>query len=138
MKDIEELAGGLQEISRGNLAHRVSVKSEDEIGSLAYNINNMAQALQDKIEKERQIEKDKNEMITNISHDLRTPLTSTMGYVRLVKAGQWDNKKEMDEHLQIAYGKSEQLKVLFDNLFEYPTIAQDPLDFKKEIVGMND
>lgn len=138
MREIEELADGLNEISCGHLEHRIKVKSEDEIGLLADNINKMAKALQDNIAKDRQIEKDKNDMITNISHDLRTPLTSIMGYLRLIKEGKWKEKAEVDDYIQIVYGKSEQLKVLIDDLFEYSTLAHGSLDLKRENICINE
>ena len=55
------------------------------MGCLATNINYMASELNEMIERQRQTEKLKDELITNVSHDLRTPLTSIMGYLRLVK-----------------------------------------------------
>jgi len=55
------------------------------VGCLATNINYMASELNEMIERQRQTEKLKDELITNVSHDLRTPLTSIMGYLRLVK-----------------------------------------------------
>ena len=85
MKQIEAMAQGVKEIEKGNLAYRIEKKGEDEIASLTENINNMAEELMNNIEKERKLEKQKNELITNVSHDLRTPLTSIMGYLRLLE-----------------------------------------------------
>ncbi|MCZ2992408.1 HAMP domain-containing protein, partial [Acinetobacter baumannii] len=84
-KQIEAMAQGVKEIERGNLAYRIEKKGEDEIAALTENINNMAEELMNNIEKERKLEKQKNELITNVSHDLRTPLTSIMGYLRLLR-----------------------------------------------------
>ncbi|WP_144566907.1 histidine kinase dimerization/phospho-acceptor domain-containing protein [Neobacillus bataviensis] len=62
------------------------------------------------IERQRQTEKLKDELITNVSHDLRTPLTSIMCYLRLVKDHQYKSQTQLDEYVDIVYGKSEQLK----------------------------
>ena len=73
MKQIEAMAR-VKEIEKGNLTYRIETKGEDEIAALTENINNMAEELMNNIEKERKLEKQKNELITNVSHDLRTPL----------------------------------------------------------------
>ncbi|MBG9579303.1 histidine kinase, partial [Bacillus thuringiensis] len=86
------------EIEKGNLAYRIEKKGEDEIASLTENINNMAEELMNNIEKERKLEKQKNELITNVSHDLRTPLTSIMGYLRLLRDSKYENQEQHDEY----------------------------------------
>jgi len=70
----------------------------------------MASELNEMIEMQRQTEKIKDELIANVSHDLRTPLTSIMGYLRLVKDHQYKSQTQLDEYMDIVYGKSEQLK----------------------------
>ena len=77
---------------------------------LTKNINQMAKGLMVNIEKEREIERQKNELITNVSHDLRTPLTSIMGYLRLLQDAKYENREQYDEYIKIAFSKSEQLK----------------------------
>ncbi len=109
MKQIEAMAQGVKEIERGN-SLRIE-KGEDEIAALTENINNMAEELMNNIEKERKLEKQKNELITNVSHDLRTPLTSIMGYLRFLRDSKYENKEQHDEYTRIAFAKSEQLKI---------------------------
>lgn len=123
MKYIEELAGGLMEISRGNLNFRFAKKSKDELGSLAENINDMTAELQQTIEEERLAEKTKTELITNVSHDLRTPLTLIMGYLRLLKDHGFENEQQASSYVNIAYSKSEKLKGLIEDLFEYAKLS---------------
>jgi signal transduction histidine kinase len=137
MNEIEEIALGLMEIAKGNLNYRIREKSKDELGSLATNINYMASELNEMIEKQRQTEKLKDELITNVSHDLRTPLTSVMGYLRLVKDHQYKNQEQLDEYVDIAYGKSEQLKKLIEDLFEFTRLTYEGERLKKEKVSLN-
>ncbi|MEH7097243.1 HAMP domain-containing sensor histidine kinase [Neobacillus vireti] len=137
MKEIEEIALGLMEIAKGNLHYRIREKSRDEVGSLATNINYMASELNEMIERQRQAEKLKDELITNVSHDLRTPLTSIMGYLRLVKDHQFNNQAQLDEYVDIAYGKSEQLKKLIEDLFDFTRLTYQGVQFKKEKVSLN-
>ncbi|MBD7915908.1 HAMP domain-containing protein [Clostridium sp. Sa3CUN1] len=119
MKYIEEIASGVRIISSGDLSYRVEEKGKDEIKNLAENINNMAAEIENRIEAERRSEKTKSELITNVSHDLRTPLTSVMGYIGLIKDGKYENEVVMKEYLNIAFNKSNQLKELIEDLFEY-------------------
>ncbi|WP_049753765.1 sensor histidine kinase [Alkaliphilus oremlandii] len=137
MRYIEELADGLLEISKGNLDHRIAGKSEDELGSLANNINFMAEALQTKIEEERAAEMLKNELITNVSHDLRTPLTSIMGYLNLLKDKRYETEEEAYQYLNIAYGKSEKLKDLIQDLFEYAKLTNEGVKLNLSEVHLN-
>jgi signal transduction histidine kinase len=135
---IEELASGLLAIAKGDLRHRVTVKSRDELGSLALNINHMAEALETKIEEERRAERIKNELVTNVSHDLRTPLTSVIGYLRLLQDGRYSSAEQRDEYLRIAYGKAEQLKGLVEDLFEYTKLANQGVRLQRRDLCINE
>ena len=90
------------------------------------------------IEKERKLEKQKNELITNVSHDLRTPLTSIMGYLRLLRDSKYENKEQHDEYTRIAFAKSEQLKNLIEDLFEYTKLTNEQVVLEKQEVCMNE
>ncbi|MDM5153086.1 HAMP domain-containing sensor histidine kinase [Bacillus sp. DX1.1] len=138
MKQIEAMAQGVKEIEKGNLAYRIEKKGEDEIAALTENINNMAEELMINIEKERKLEKQKNELITNVSHDLRTPLTSIMGYLRLLRDSKYENKEQHDEYMRIAFVKSEQLKNLIEDLFEYTKLTNENIVLEKQEVCMNE
>lgn len=138
MRSIEELADGMKEISRGNLNHRVAERSKDEIGSLATHINLMARELQQTIEEERRAERTKSELITNVSHDLRTPLTLIMGYLRLLKDKNFESPEQAEQYLQISYGKSEKLKQLIEDLFEYTKLSNHDVPLRLETVSLNE
>ncbi|MGH4124677.1 MAG: sensor histidine kinase [Clostridium sp.] len=138
MKYIEEISNGLLEISKGNLNYRVAQKGSDELAGLATHINYMASELNEKIEKERRAEKTKIELITNVSHDLRTPLTSIMGYIGLVKDKKYVDEVQMDEYMNIAYNKSENLKILIEDLFEYTKLTNETIALNKEEVALNE
>ncbi len=77
---VSYLSDSLRNIAQGNLNYKVDERGEDELYHLAKNINNMSHSLQEQIEAERRAEKSKQELITNVSHDLRSPLTSILGY----------------------------------------------------------
>lgn len=77
----------MNDIANGKLGLIIGIKGKDELTQLAKNINYMSKELENTFEQERRLERTKNELITNVSHDLRTPLTSIIGYLDLLKEG---------------------------------------------------
>ena len=73
---------------------------------------------------ERKIEKSKDELITNVSHDLRTPLTSIIGYLGLIEDKQYRSEEDILKYTHIAYEKAKQMKNLVEDLFEYTKVQQ--------------
>ena len=134
MRQVEAMAEGVKEIAKGNLQYRIPQKGQDELSLLAVNMNQMAKELFSNIEKERRIEKQKNELITNVSHDLRTPLTSIMGYLRLLQDSKYESKEQHNEYVRIAFSKSEQLKNLIEDLFEYTKLTNEKMVLEKQEV----
>ena len=134
MDYIQELSNTVHIISTGNLKYAAPVKGNDELTNLAKSINVMARDIDERIEEERHLEKTKQELITNVSHDLRTPLTSIIGYLGLAQS-QKISAKQKDEYIGIAYSKSERLKELINELFEY-TKLQSP-DNKPNFTAVN-
>ncbi|MFD0678904.1 MULTISPECIES: HAMP domain-containing sensor histidine kinase [unclassified Paenibacillus] len=135
MKQFQLLNNGVEKIAQGKLSVRLPVNSGDELGTLTRNINEMAGQLEEKMEKERLAEKTKIELITNISHDLRTPLTSIIGYLMLLQA----NIRKDDStspYVQSALNKSNQLKKLIDDLFEYTRLTSKQVFLEKQPVDM--
>ena len=115
---IKEIAEGISEISLGNLDNRIEIRNEDEFALIADKLNQMADDIKKIMENERQSEYAKNELITSVAHDLRTPLTSIIGYLDLVSSKELDegtNKK----YVGIAYNKSKRLEKLIEDLFTY-------------------
>lgn len=134
---IQELSLGLHEIATGKLDFRVPQRGSDELATLAQDINHTAQALQQQRAAERLAEKTKNELITNVSHDLRTPLTLVMGYLRLLKDRKFEHDEQYDEFVTIAYEKSEKLGNLIENLFEYTKLSNQGVRFDYQDISIN-
>lgn len=138
MKYIEIVSLGLLEISKGNLDYRIKKYGEDELAILASNINYMAEELKIKIDSERKAEKTKNELITNISHDLRTPLTSIKGYLELIKNKKYTEEKQLEQYTNISYNQAEKLELLINDLFEYTKLTNNAVKFEKENINLNE
>ncbi|UOY87653.1 sensor histidine kinase [Bacillus glycinifermentans] len=113
----------IHHIANGKLGLTIRIESRDELTQLAQNINDMSIELEKKFEHERQLERSKSELISNVSHDLRTPLTSIIGYLDLLKKGQYDSKAQFQEYLETIDSKSQRLKFLIDELFEYTHLS---------------
>ncbi|HHU70440.1 MAG TPA: HAMP domain-containing histidine kinase [Clostridiales bacterium] len=109
---------GINEISQGNFSHRVIIKNEDEFAIIADKLNEMADNINNIMENERKSENAKNELITSVAHDLRTPLTSIIGYLDLVSTKELSPETQV-KYVEIAYNKSLRLENLIEDLFTY-------------------
>ncbi|WP_139207579.1 MULTISPECIES: cell wall metabolism sensor histidine kinase WalK [unclassified Bacillus (in: firmicutes)] len=133
---LEEINQNVKKISKGNLDVQIQTMKNDEIGQLATNINKMTNSLKKSIEKEKLAQKMKNEMISNISHDLRTPVTSLIGYVDLIEHNFDVNKENCQQYVRVVKRKSRELKNQVDDLLEYCHINYREIQLHKEIVGV--
>jgi signal transduction histidine kinase len=135
VKYIENICHGIKKIANGDLDYRIRGRGIDELAVLANEINKMSFNLKYRIEEERKAEQLKSELITNVSHDLRTPLTSLMAYLQLA-----DDEKtavpEKDKYVKIAREKSSKLKKLIEDLFEYTKLESGGIDLKKSNVNL--
>ncbi|MDG0790913.1 HAMP domain-containing histidine kinase [Cohnella ginsengisoli] len=110
---------GVGEIAEGRFDSRIPVRTSDELGVLADRINGMSERLKRSIEEERRTERAKTELVTNVSHDLRTPLTSIVGYLGLIEQDRYRDEVELRHYTGIAYDKALRLQGLINDLFEY-------------------
>lgn len=127
-----KVANSVRHIAEGHLDQKVNVAAKNEVGELASSINRLLEQLQQAIEDERQAEQSKNELVTNVSHDLRTPLTSILGYLSLIDEDRYRDEVELRLYVQIAYEKAQRLHVLIQDLFEFTRLRHDaiPLQMK--------
>ncbi|WP_409258717.1 sensor histidine kinase [Paenibacillus glucanolyticus] len=129
---LEEITHGLREIAKGNFDTEIPVYSGSQLGEVAESINQMSRQLHQSILEERYAEKTKNDLITGVSHDLRTPLTSILGFLEVIEEDRYQDEVELRYYVNIAYEKAQNLKRLIDDLFEYTRINNGlPLDIRK-------
>lgn len=138
IKQIDDINKKISIISEGNFSTIIPVTTDDEIGKLANNINIMSKKLEALIKKDAKNEKLKNDMISNISHDLRTPLTSVIGYVEIMKNLQYKDKTACDNCIDIILKKCDELKNLVEDLLEYTSINFKGINIKKEPISIKD
>ncbi len=116
---ISRISEAVQHISEGDLNTQIDVIGDDEFSGMAANLNRMAADIKELMEKERESERTKNELITNVAHDLRTPLTSIIGYLELLTNNQQIPADMQHKYIEIAYGKSRRLQKLIEDLFGF-------------------
>ena len=116
---ISKISEAVKNISEGDLNTAIDVIGDDEFSGMAANLNHMAADIKQLMEKERESERTKNELITNVAHDLRTPLTSIIGYLELLTNNQQIPAAMQHKYIEIAYGKSRRLQKLIEDLFGF-------------------
>ncbi|WP_322448925.1 sensor histidine kinase [Robertmurraya mangrovi] len=134
---LERLSRGFQEVKEGNLHYRAKVKGKDEISQLANQMNEMMDQLKKSQEEEKRLQTFKTELITNVSHDIRTPLTSVIGYLSLLQHKKDLSLTEQSEYVKIAHKKAEQLSILLDDLFEFTKLSNRDLPIQIEEIMLN-
>ncbi|MFC0234424.1 sensor histidine kinase [Vagococcus entomophilus] len=121
---LRHIISELHYIASGHYDHRIPFEINGDVGRVIDSINGLVDSTVDAIEEERKIEKSKDELITNVSHDIRTPLTSIIGYLGLIEERQFHSNEELLHYTHTAYLKAKQMKVLVDDLFEYTKVRQ--------------
>lgn len=129
--DFNKIVLGAHKISQGNLNYQIEGSSIAVLDVLAKDINNMRSGLGNAIQNEVKSERMKTELITNVSHDLKTPLTSIINYVDLIKKGDF-TKEEIEDYIKIIDRKSQRLKVLIEDLFEASSAASGEMELNIE------
>lgn len=121
---LRHIINELHYIANGNYDYRIPFELRGDLSKVVDSINGLVDSTVAAIEDEREIEKSKDELITNVSHDIRTPLTSIIGYLGLIEDGQYQNDEEILKYTSIAYKKAKQMKSLVEDLFEYSKVRQ--------------
>lgn len=135
---IERISISVNKVTKGNMDVKIPIDSENELGSLAYDINEMIVSIKTFMKKEREWEKNKNNLITNVSHDLRTPLTSIIGFIELIKNRKFNDDAEFQHYCNVAFLKAEELKVSIDKLFEFTQISNNEIKLNKNMICINE
>ena len=124
LKYIEKIASAVQNIAEGDLTTQIEVVGDDEFSLMAANLNRMGEEIRELMEKERESERTKNELITNVAHDLRTPLTSIIGYLELLSKGIPLGPEMQQKYIEIVYTKAKRLEKLIEDLFGFTKVGK--------------
>lgn len=121
---LRHIISELHYIASGNYDHRIPFELKGDLNKIILSINGLVDSTVTAIQDEREIEQSKDELITNVSHDIRTPLTSIIGYLGLIEDRQYHSEEDLLKFTHIAYTKAKQMKYLVDDLFEYTRVRQ--------------
>ena len=131
VKYINNISKDIRKIATGNLSNRVNLKYNNELTSLAKDINYMAKELEDKDSMEK-------EFITNISHDLRTPLTTILGYSKMLEQRVYSNEEELERYVSTINKKGIYLKNMLDDFFDYTKLCSKDMELEKVKINLNE
>lgn len=112
----QNIQKGIEIVKDGNLQYRIEVEGNGEFAKLSSNVNSITDGLKKAVDSELKSERLKTELITNVSHDIRNPLTSIITYVDLLK--QEKDQAKASEYIEVLDQKAQRLKLLTDDLFE--------------------
>ncbi|MFD6443406.1 sensor histidine kinase, partial [Peribacillus sp. NPDC060186] len=127
IKPISVHKEGAKRIKSGDLNFEIKATSNDEIGQLNRTFDEMRIKLKESVNIQLQYEENRKELLSNISHDLKTPITSIIGYVEGIKDGVANTPQKMEKYLSTVYLKAKDMDSLIDELFLF-----SKLDLKKE------
>lgn len=128
---LNKITNGTKDICHGVSSDNIPEKGRGPLRELAHNINNMKEGLRVSLDNENRSERMKTELITNVSHDLKTPLTSIINYVDLLKRIDVQ-PEEAKGYVQVLEKKSQRLKVLIEDLFEASKAASGAMQLNLE------
>ena len=133
------LRGGVREFKNGNLEHRIPVKGKDELSDLGDAFNEMAKSIYDAMNSLKEAENQRSELITNISHDLRSPLTSMRAYLEtLLEKDEKLTPAERMEFLEISLRNLSNYQKLVEELFELAKLESRQIRFQTIVFNPNE
>ncbi|EDU37154.1 MAG: sensor histidine kinase [Clostridium botulinum] len=132
---LNEILKATEEMSCGNLDYAIKEKGKSTLSKIAHNINNINKGYKKSLEEQVKSERLKTELITNVSHDLKTPLTSIINYIDLLKKEDL-SKDEVNAYISVLDRKSERLKSLIEDLFEASKMSSGAVELNIEKIDV--
>lgn len=127
---------GTERIKGGDIHYKLDIIGDDNFSNLAENINNIGEGLDKAIYNQLKSERLKSELITNVSHDLKTPLTSIINYIELIKKEEDIKPEHIKDYVNVLDSKSKRLKVLIEDLFEASKASSGNLELNMEKIDI--
>ncbi|TBL77312.1 HAMP domain-containing sensor histidine kinase [Paenibacillus thalictri] len=134
----QKISSGIHHLANGDFTKRVSVDSNDEFADIARDINLAGEKLQKAVERGDFAESSKDRLVLNLAHDLRTPLTSVLGYLDFMLRDRDLSMEQIKHYAAIAYTKSQRLEKLIDELFEITRMNYGNLSIEKKPIDLSE
>lgn len=138
IEPVNRLKKASENIKEGNLDFTVDVQTNDEIGELCVSFEEMRRKLKEQIDISMQYEKDNKELISNISHDLKTPVTAIKGYIEGILDGVADTPEKQERYIRTIYAKTNDMQKLIEELFLYSKLDSNAVNYSFQKVNLND
>ncbi len=135
---INQLNTAMQNIAEGNLEYMLSIEGKGEIGELYRNYEDMRLRLKESTDEKFEHEKNNKELISNISHDLKTPITAIKGYVEGIMDGVADTPEKMDKYIKTIYNKANDMDRLINELTTYSGIDNNRIPYTFRRINVAD
>ena len=135
---IIELNTAMKQIKDGNYDYMLQTDAKGEIGDLYRNYEDMRLQLKESIEEKAEQEKQNRELISNISHDLKTPITSIKGYVEGIMDGVADTPEKQDKYLKTIYNKACDMQKLINELTIYSNVENNRIKYNFHRINLSD
>lgn len=136
LKPVDKLRNAAGEISEGNLNFKIETKKKDELGQLLQAFEIMRRKLKESTDLQIQYEENRKELIANISHDLKTPITAIKGYVEGIRDGVANSPEKMDRYTLTIYTRANDMDHMIDELFLYSKLDLKRLPFHFEEIDL--
>ena len=128
---LAKIVNATNQMAAGDLDKVIEIDCKGDTKKLGDNINIISSLLKDVTIQDRKAQQTKADLITNVSHDLRTPLTSIKGYLGLINGDNYRDEVQLRYYVDIAYEKSKELEVLINDLFELTKVQNNSITLDK-------
>ena len=135
---LAKLQKAARNIREGNLDFEIHQESEDEIGQLCQDFEEMRLRLKANAEEKVEFDRENKELISNISHDLKTPITAIKGYVEGIMDGVADTPEKMDRYIKTIYNKANEMDLLINELTLYSKIDTNRIPYNFTTISARD
>lgn len=135
---LKKLDNCAQEIARGNLDFHLYSKSNNEIGSVIRSYEKMRFELKKSITSQLEMEENRKQLLSNITHDLKTPITSIKGYIQGIRDGVANDPEKVSKYLDVIYTKTVDMNAMIDDLFLFSKLDLRKEPFNKDYIDVSE
>ncbi len=138
MGPLKKMRAATENIKEGNLDFELCPEADDELGQLCMDLEDMRKRLKSNAEEKVAFDRENKELISNISHDLKTPVTAIKGYAEGIMDGVADTPEKMERYIRTIYNKAEEMDTLINELTFYSKIDTNRIPYNFNIISVNE
>ncbi len=138
MRPLGKMQTAAQNIKEGNLDFELKPEADDELGRLSMSLEDMRKRLKDNAEEKIEFDRENKELISNISHDLKTPVTTIKGYAEGIMDGVADTPEKVEKYVRTIYNKANEMDLLINELTLYSKIDTNRIPYNFSILSVNE